>query len=219
MSNPRETGRAEPRPIDPERALIIGLNDTYHEIWKLSGDVFHGDEEQKPALQDAITRQSHLVLDVLQLDNSLGRNSVSHDKSFVQLSWEPLRSDLPSPERRKYKFTDLEGALAQDLRMYEAGIKGYERDEREGDLGTAGAHFFELAKHKRMKRIGLAIQMHHWGALSRIRVERKRGKVALIVPSDNPHFEPMSIEVKLKDLKPEIRKLVPHPLSENKTVV
>lgn len=207
MSDIRETGRPEPRPRDPEIETMVILGTLRFQLWKLNGDIDHGADELIPQRDAKIAEQSKIVLDVLSMQNR-SRISDTNDQDSVVLRWKSFRPE-DAPFSNRYKFTDLEGSLVQDLRMYEAGRKGYERDEASNNLGTSGAHFFELAKYKRMKRIGLALQMHHAGMLSRVKVERKRGKVTLTVPSDNPHFGPTDIEVKLRDLKPEIRKLVP----------
>lgn len=203
MTDIRETGRPEPRPRDAELDAIIRLNKLFYDI-ALIGRSW----SRRSKIETATREQSKTVLDVLQM-GELSRISVLRNEDSVELRWQSPRTDEPDIETRRYKFTDLEGALVQDLRMREAGKKAYERDEASDDLGTSGAHFFELFKHKRMKRIGLAIQMHRWGMLSRIGLERARGKVRLWVPSDNPHFEQTDIEVKLRDLPPEVRKLVP----------
>jgi len=203
MSDPRETGRPEPRPRDPELDKVVELNELFYRI-----ELIGRSGSRQAEKQTAIRGQSETVLDVLQM-GELSRISVSRNQDSLELRWQSPRTDEPDIETRRYKFSDLERALAQDLRMHEAVRKGYERDEINNELGTSGAHFFELFKHKRMRRIALAIQMHHGGMLSRIRVKRRRGKVKLTVPSDNPNFESADIEVKLKDLAPEIRKLVP----------
>lgn len=207
MADPHETGRLEPRPRDAELDSMVLLGSLKFQLWKLNGDIWHGADERIPERDTKLAEQSMIVLDVLSMQD-ISRISVATDQDAVVLRWESLRPG-DSPFSNRYRFTDLERALVRDLRMYEAGKKGYERDEASNNLGISGAHFFELAKHKRMKRIGLTIQMHHAGMLSRVKVERKRGKVTLTVPSDNPHFGPMDIDVKLRDLKPEVRKLVP----------
>lgn len=214
MADPRETGRLEPMPRSPELDVMILLGNLKFQLWKLNGDIIHGADERIPERDAKLAEQSKIVLDVLSMQNR-PRISVTTDQDAVALGWESLRPGDTAFSNR-YRFSDLEGALAQDLRMYEAGRKGYERDEASNNLGTSGAHFLELAKHKRMKRIGLALQMHRLGMLSRVKVERARGKVRLTVPSDNPHFEPTDIEVKLKDLAPAIRKLVP-PMPKSST--
>lgn len=104
----RNAGTKAEVPRDPEKDLIIRLNDSHYRIWKLSGDYIHGDENAKQPLVEEKIRESTAVLETINQRSALKRIGLEIDDENVTLSWDPLRSDDSTRVFRKYSISDLE---------------------------------------------------------------------------------------------------------------
>jgi hypothetical protein len=108
MTDSKEAQRPEPTPIDPEIASISRLNDLHFRIWRLSGDVSHGNESLATELEARIAERSATVLDVIRMRSGLKRILLETTEDSVRLSWDSLRIDDPHRVSRSYLISELE---------------------------------------------------------------------------------------------------------------